>query len=216
LGRPHRSSRRRGVARGRRQRQARESASLTTVDADNEGLASAVGAGGVTLPVIVAGDFNAEDGSDAMRAQTDFGFVEQKSAVTTDIDHLFLHRTTALAVLERKVLFTGASAVSDHPGVLVRSVAAAAKPAPLTRIVALGTFATPLTVRSERAPLSSTLGWPAFEWTGAGAPSVAVVTTELAPGPFAFKFVRGDTVWQSGANVTGTGQADTVVTPVFP
>jgi hypothetical protein len=146
-----------------------------------------------------------------------FGFVETSgSAQTTRIDHVFTHRSAPFAPDSTKELFVGSAAVSDHPGVLVRFAPAVPKPVRLTRIVASGTFALPLSVRGDHAPLSWERGWPAFARPSASAPGVAVVTSELPGGAFAYKFLRQDTDWATGGNVSGAGETDNASTPSFP
>jgi len=197
--------------------QAREIASAAMVEADGAGVAIDAGGGGVALPVIVAGDFNAIASDDAPRALDLFGFVEGSgSAATARIDHVFVHRSAPFAAAATKTLFEGALAVSDHPGVLVRFSPRAPSPVRLTRVVATGTFASPLTLRGSRAPLSWDHGWPAFPRVGPGATGVAVVTSELPAGAFSYKFLRDDTDWALGADVNGTGETDNTTTPAFP
>jgi endonuclease/exonuclease/phosphatase family metal-dependent hydrolase len=198
-----------------RSAQAREVASAATVDAD-EGklLVHQVGPGsGVVVPVIVAGDFNAQSGTDPLKAMTDYGFVEQSgSATTTRIDHVFAHRGAPIEAIESKVLFTGNAAVSDHPAVLVRFKGKPQSGVNVTRIVASGTSASPLTVRGDRAPLSWERGWPAYPRAAGGH---GIVTSEIAAGAFTYKFLQNDTVWASGPNVSGTGETDNASTPSF-
>ncbi|NOU29868.1 MAG: hypothetical protein HOO96_18340 [Polyangiaceae bacterium] len=198
------------VARGL---QAREAAGAAVFEADAERVALDLGGGAVALPVLVAGDFNATSADPAPQALRDFGFAETSgSASTQRIDHVFVHRSAPFTREASKVLFEGAAAVSDHPGVLVRYVASTPVPVKLTRIVARGTFPAPLSVRGNRAPLSWDQGWPGFP-SSAG---VALVTSELPAGPFAYKFLRQDTDWALGADVGGSGEADNAASPAFP
>lgn len=193
--------------------QGRELASVATVETDDLGLGAPVG-DGVALPVLAAGDFNSLASAAAPRALAALGFVEVSgSAATTRIDHVFVHRSAPLVARAATELFTGSDAVSDHPGVLVRFEVAAPTPVQLTRIVAAGTYPAPLSVRGDAAPLDWSRGWPAVPRAHAG--GVAFVTSELAAGPFAYKFLRRDTDWQLGANATGTGHADNTSTPTF-
>lgn len=192
--------------------QARELAAAAMADADDPALALALPTGEVALPVIAGGDFNARHAEPAPQALAALGFVEASgSAATTRIDHVFAHRSAPLAVAAATELFTGADAVSDHPGVLVRFVPATPTGVRLTRIVAAGSYARPLAVRGDAGPLSWTAGWPAIERsTGA-----AFVTSELA-GTFAYKFLLDDVDWQLGPNAQGTGATDNVSQPAFP
>ncbi len=197
--------------------QGRDVASAALVEADVEALALDAGGGAVALPVVIAGDFNSTFTAAAPQALAGFGFVEASgSAATTRIDHVFAHRSAPLAATETRELFEGAAAVSDHPGVMVRFAAAAPTPVRLTRIAAPGAFAPPLTVRGDRAPLTWTSGWPAWPHPVAGGPGVALVTSELPPGAFAYKFLRDDVDWALGANAAGVGQADNQTSPTFP
>jgi hypothetical protein len=199
--------------------QGREVASLAMLDAVDEAVAVAPlpGDAAVTLPVVVAGDFNAREGTEPLLAMTDSGFVEASgSAGTTRIDHVFVHRSAAFVARERRAVFTGASAVSDHPGVLVRFEASPPKLAKLTHIAARGSFPIALAVRGDHAPLSWERGWPAFPLRTAAEPTVTLVTSELPAAPFAYKFLRADQDWQTGENVTGSGHAPNATTPTFP
>lgn len=185
--------------------QAREVAALATNETDEENL------GG--LPTLVAGDFNARIDAPAAIAMKAFGFVEASgSEGTTRIDHVFVHRAAPLQAVAAKETFTGANAVSDHPGVLVRFAKAAAKDVKLTRIVAKGTTVN-VSVRGDRAPFDWDRGWPAFARRN-GEPTL--VTSELTPGAFAYKFLRDDKDWALGDNVAGQGQQDNGSTPAFP
>lgn len=197
--------------------QAREVASAAVFDADEDRLALDEGAGAVSLPLVVGGDFNARWASPATKALVDFGFVESTaSAATARIDHVFVHRSAPLVAGASRELFVGAAAVSDHPGVLVRFDAAPSKPVHLTRIIATGAFAQPLSVRGDQAPMTWDVGWPAFSRRGAGGPAVALVTSELTARAFSYKFLQGDAVWQTGANESGMGERDNTITPSFP
>lgn len=192
--------------------QAREVATTAMVEADAQ-LAVDVGGGAVSLPVLVGGDFNAKLSDPGPQALATFGFTETSgSSTTTRIDHLFAHRSAPLTVTSTQEMFVGAAAVSDHPGVLVRFAPTAPTTVHLTRIVAAGTYPQPLSARGSQGPLAWDRGWPAI----VRAADVAVVTSELAAGPFEYKFLRSDVDWQLGANSAGTGQADNVSTPTFP
>jgi len=196
--------------------QGREAASAALFETDTARLGLDLGGGEVSLPVLVAGDFNALSADPAPQAQRDFGFLETSgSASSRRIDHVFVHRSAPFTQAASKVLFEGAQAVSDHPGILVRYVPAAPKPVKLTRIVARGTFPAGLSVRGDRAPLSWEQGWPAFPSVGAPA-SVTLVTSEVPAVPFAYKFLRQDSDWANGNNVSGMGQTDNASSPTFP
>jgi endonuclease/exonuclease/phosphatase family metal-dependent hydrolase len=196
--------------------QAREVAGAAMVETDDENIPTDAGGGAVALPLIVAGDFNAQTGADAPKALVDYGFVETSgSAQTTRIDHVFLHRSAPFAVASTKVLFTGGTAVSDHPGVLVRYAGAAPKPVRLTRIVATGSFGAPISLRGDRAPLSWERGWPAFARPASGLQGVAIVTSEISAGAFAYKFLQNDSDWANGGNVSGAGEKDNASAPTF-
>jgi endonuclease/exonuclease/phosphatase family metal-dependent hydrolase len=197
--------------------QGRDVASVALVEADDAAIAIDAGGGAVAMPVVIAGDFNSTSAATAPQALVGFGFVEASSgAAGAGIDHVFVHRSAPLAATSSRALFEGAAAVSDHPGVLVCFAAAAPTPVRLTRIAAPGTFATPLAVRGDRAPLTWTSGWPAWPHPVGGGPGVALVTSELPAGAFAYKFLRSDVDWQLGANATGVGQTDNQTAPTFP
>jgi len=199
-----------------REAQAREVASAAMLEADDHGVAIELGADGVALPVIVGGDFNARSADPAPQALRQFGFVEASgSAATTRIDHVFAHRSAPVVAAAATELFVGADAVSDHPGVLVRFVPAAPTPVQLTRIVAAGSWSPPLALRGDRGPLTWDRGWPALRPIG-NQPGAAVVTSELPPGQFEYKFLRGDTDWELGANSVGVAGGIYVSMPTFP
>lgn len=199
--------------------QGRDVATAAMVEADDPtvGVSIAAGDGAVALPIVIGGDFNSTSEAAAARALVGFGFVDASAAIDrASIDHVFVHRSAPLATVEARTLFVGAAAVSDHPGVLVRFASASPTPVRLTRITAPGSFAPPLTVRGDRAPLTWSTGWPAWPRAVAGGPGVALVTSELPSGGFEYKFLRGDVEWQVGANATGVGQADNQISPMFP
>jgi endonuclease/exonuclease/phosphatase family metal-dependent hydrolase len=198
-----------------REQQGREAASAAMFETDTDRLGLELG-GAVSLPVLVGGDFNALSADPAPQALRDFGFLETSGSVSTRrIDHVFVHRSAPFTQASAKVLFEGAQAVSDHPGVLVRYLPGAPKPVKLTRIVARGAFPALLSVRGARAPLSWEQGWPAFPTIGAPE-SVTLVTSEVPAGPFAYKFLRQDSDWANGTNVTGMGETDNASSPTFP
>jgi hypothetical protein len=163
---------------------------------------------------IVGGDFNDVKGSDTHLAFTAMGFLDASAGLdAAGIDHIFVHRAAPFRASSAKLVFTGAAAVSDHPGVLVRFKAAPGDAVTPTRIAG---NATPgaghfVSVRGSAAPLTWDIGWPMrskspSEWQ--------FVTTELSSG-FAFKLLRDDTQWQMGADVPGTAGQNHQVTPVF-
>lgn len=196
--------------------QTREIAALAMVESEEPSQAPQT-----SFDAIVGGDFNAQVGSESLAAMTEMGFVDASgSAGTTRIDHVFVHRTSRLSPLDHDVVLTGPAAVSDHPGVLARFALRQHGPEPVkvTRIVAKGSFGGALTVRGDRAPLSWDRGWPAFPRMGNTGPTdeTVFVTTEIGPGPFEFKFLRDDAVWQDGPNASGAGEADNTITPTFP
>jgi hypothetical protein len=194
--------------------QAREVASAAMVEGDDEALE--VPDSGVSLPIVVGGDFNARDKSPALDAMRDYGFTEVSgSAGSTRIDHVFAHRSAPMEPIESSVILTGNDAVSDHPGILVRFGSRAPTPVRLTRIRANVPTSTPLTVRGSAAPLDWELGWPAFPKIGATA-GVLLITSELPAGSFEYKVLRSDVDWQEGENAIGKGHEDNVVTPTFP
>lgn len=183
----------------RRAAQARETAALALFESD-------------PLPhAIVGGDFNASPGTEPTQALLDAGFTDASAPLpATRIDHVFLHRAAPFAPAAAALLFTGADAVSDHPGVLVSLLPRAPAAAPLTRIYIKGTGA--LWVRGASRPLSWSWGAPAFPDPDG---RHRFVTSELPGGPFPFKVLREDRDWQTGDNATGQGQSDNEITPTF-
>jgi endonuclease/exonuclease/phosphatase family metal-dependent hydrolase len=189
--------------------QAREVATTTMVEGDAEvtiGLA-----GGSALPVIVGGDFNARANEDPPQALRQFGFIN--ASANAGIDHVLVHRSAPIVARSTAELFVDGSAVSDHPGVLVRFAATAPTAVKLTRITTASTQPQ-LAVRGDRAPLSWTAGWPMIP--RAGTTGATLITSELAAGGFAYKFLRRDTDWALGDNATGLGESDNTSTPAFP
>lgn len=182
--------------------QGRETAALAVFETD-PGVAA-----------LLAGDFNAQPGAAAPQALLDSGFVDAAAALPADrIDHVFVHRGAPLLPQRAELLFTGAEAVSDHPGVLVVLAGRAAPALRLTRIAAAAPAGLALWVRGAAAPLSWTAGWPAFL---AADGRHRFVTSELPAGAFEYKLLRDDRDWQVGSNVTGQGQADNQAAPTFP
>lgn len=182
--------------------QARETAVAAVVSSE-PGLAS-----------IVAGDLNDREGTAPHAAFLASGFRDAAADLDARrIDHVFVHRGAPLATRSAALVFTGAMAVSDHPGVLVRFDPAMPEAMPLTRVTARADVGPGhyLAIRGSLAPLDWGSGWPMAsvapgEWRFA--------TTGLA-GPFAFKVLRDDVAWQTGPDQNGTPGADHTVTPAF-
>jgi hypothetical protein len=167
--------------------------------------------------VLVAGDFNDPKTGPAYGALTAYGYQDQSAALPESlIDHVFAHRGAAVAVTEAKQLFDGVDGpvVSDHPGVLVRFFPAPATPFALTTVLihaspAPGTF---FAVRGAQAPLDWAWGWPAHELADG---QWELRLSELPAGTFAFKALRDDATWQTGADETGTAGAVNECWPSF-
>jgi hypothetical protein len=168
----------------------------------------------IRFGALVAGDFNDIEGSATHGALVAMGFLDAGADLDPGrIDHVFTHRAAPRRAVESRLVFLGADAVSDHPGVLVRFAAAAADPVTITRIegaadVGAGHW---LSVRGSAAPLAWDAGWPLRQ---TGPSTWRFVATEL-DGAFAFKLLRDDIDWQLGADVPGTAGQDHVVTPSF-
>ncbi|MCC6559047.1 MAG: endonuclease/exonuclease/phosphatase family protein [Polyangiaceae bacterium] len=166
------------------------------------------------MGAVVAGDFNDIEGSATHGALAAMGFLDAAAGLDpAGIDHAFIHRAAPWRPADARLVFLGADAVSDHPGVLVRFEAAAAEPVTITRIegaadVGAGHW---LSVRGSAAPLSWDTGWTLRQ---TGPSTWKFVTTEL-DGAFAFKLLRDDIDWQLGADVPGSAGQDHVVTPSF-
>lgn len=164
--------------------------------------------------VIVAGDFNAQEGSSPHQALGEQGFVDASEPLADErIDHVFVHRGAPLEASEVGLVFQGPEAVSDHPGVLVRFAARTPLGVALTRVRA--TAALPsggfLSIRGSAAPLSWDAGWtlraqPNGSWE--------YVSSELS-GSFEYKLLRDDVAWQTGENQSGTAGADHQSAPSF-
>lgn len=166
------------------------------------------------LDAVVAGDFNDVEGSPAWTTFQEQGYLAADQGLDpAGIDHVMIHRAAPLRPVMVEKVLTGASAVSDHPGVLVRLEPAAGDPVTVTRIFTgvdpgLGHF---LSVRGDAAPLSWDAGIPMRRQPP---DAQALVLTEVQ-GAFKFKILRDDTDWQTGADVSGTAGTDQTVTPVF-
>lgn len=163
---------------------------------------------------IVGGDFNDIKGSDAHNAFVTTGYIDASAGLdAAGIDHIFIHRAAPFRPSSAELVFTGAGAVSDHPGVLVRFIAAPGDAVTPTRIIGeaspgAGHF---VSVRGSVAPLSWDVGFP---MRAAPPSSWRFVTTEVSSA-FAFKLLKDDAVWQMGADVQGTAGKDHDVTPAF-
>lgn len=184
--------------------QARETANAALVDAP-------------ALASLVAGDFNDTAGSAPHGALGQWGFLDQSAPLDPGrIDHVFLHRGAPWRASEATLVFdTPQTAVSDHPGVLVR-LAPHAPDEPLvtqldiTADVGFGHF---VSVRGSSSPLSWDHGWPA---RSVGADAWRLICTELPAGLFTFKSLRDDTAWQLGEDEAGVAGQTTVSAPSFP
>ena len=183
--------------------QARETANAALVDAP-------------ALSALVGGDLNAQATSAAHQAFGQWGYLDQSASLDPDrIDHVFVHRATPWRASEAALVFaTSATAVSDHPGVLVRLAPHAAEAPLVTQLdidadVDFGHF---LAVRGDASPLSWDSGWPA---RSLGPDAWRLVCTELT-GPFAYKSLRDDATWQLGADEAGAAGQTNVSTPLFP
>lgn len=188
-----------------REAQAREAALSAMVEADP------------SLALIVAGDFNDREGQPAHTALLAAGFRDRSAGVgLSRIDHVFVHRGSGLVTREARALFdTPETAVSDHPGVLVRLSRATPEAVLVSRVTAEHTppGGRTLWIRGSQAPLSWTSGWPMhpiapgrWRW----------VSTELS-GPFELKAILDDdeTSWQRGANTPATAGVDLEYRPTF-
>lgn len=167
------------------------------------------------LPSVIGGDLNAPRGSDAHGAFGALGYLDASDAAGGDrIDHVFVHRSAPLRAVEaRRVLDDAATRVSDHPGVLVRLVAAAPADVTWTRVIAAydAGVGRHLWIRGSAAPLSWDAGWPMH----ALAPGRwRFVTSELA-GRVEVKTLIDDTLWQTGENDVVMAGGETTITPAF-
>ncbi|MEZ4339647.1 MAG: endonuclease/exonuclease/phosphatase family protein [Sandaracinaceae bacterium] len=187
-----------------RRAQAREAAAVVLSEAFDD-----------SLPALVGGDLNATRGSDAHRAFGDLGFLDASQAAGgSRIDHVFSHRSAPLRAVEaRRVFDTPATAVSDHPGVLVRFEAATPDAVSWTRVIAAHDpgFGHGLWLRGSVAPLSWDAGWPMH----ALAPGRwRFVTSELM-GSVELKTLVDDTTWQTGDDVTAEAGTEVTLSPSF-
>jgi len=177
-----------------------------------ESAAAALAISDPSLDLVIGGDLNAIAQSDAWSRFSEMGFVDATASLDARrIDHLFVHRGAALVASSPRLVFTGQAEprVSDHPGVLVTLAPGPRATIVATRFAAAGS--TPLSVRGDRAPLSWERGWPA--WSSGG--MSRLVVTELAAGPFEYKWLERDEVWQRGPNLAGAGGQDQLDSPSF-
>jgi len=164
---------------------------------------------------IVAGDFNAKEGSPAHSALLQQGFLDASDPLSANrIDHVFVHRGAGWSAQQASLVFEGASAVSDHPGVLVRLVPESPPPLLLTRVhaslsLAAGEFAS---IRGSVAPLSWDRGWTLHHDESTNAWDF--VSSELSGG-FEYKLLKDDVVWQIGANQVGSAGNDHAASASF-
>jgi hypothetical protein len=163
---------------------------------------------------IIAGDLNAKEGSAAHAALTGQGFVDVSDPLSANrIDHVFVHRGAGLVATEVSLVFEGGSAVSDHPGVLVRFTAHSAPPVSLTRVRVADSVTGDafLSIRGSVPLLSWDRGWTLREHSPG---SWAFVSSELS-GSFEYKLLKDDLVWQLGGNQPGTAGSDLSTSPSF-
>lgn len=165
--------------------------------------------------VIVAGDFNAKEGSPAHSALKEQGFVDASDPLSANrIDHVFVHRGAGLSAAEATLVFQGPEAVSDHPGVLVRWLPVTPLQVSLTRVrtsFSLGAGEL-LSIRGSVAPLSWDRGYTLRHDEAQG--EWAFVTSELGGG-FEYKLLKNDVTWQTGNNQVGSAGNDQVTSPSF-
>lgn len=184
--------------------QAREAGAVTISEAFDDG-----------LPALIGGDLNATRGSDAHHAFLDLGLLDASQAAGgSRIDHVFVHRGAPLRPVEARRLFDDPStAVSDHPGVLVRFEAATPDAVSWTRVIAdhdPGAGHT-LWLRGGVAPLSWDAGWPMHALTAA---RWRFVTSELM-GTVEVKTLIDDATWQMGENAVVEAGAELTLTPSY-
>lgn len=169
------------------------------------------------LAVLLAGDWNATAGSEPLLDLTAAGFHRLSTAADPDgagIDHVFAPAGGPWQVTDSRLLFDdSATAVSDHPGLLVQLSPTTGSPPTLTRLVAQvdAGWGHHLAVRGDAAPLDWTLGWPAV--------STADATWEAAflgwEGTVAYKWLLDDSTWESGDDHVAQAGAEEVVSPSF-
>jgi len=164
---------------------------------------------------LVAGDFNARVGTPPLAAFEAMGFVDEGDALPSSrIDHILLHRGASLVALETRLVFdTPATAVSDHPGILIRLAPTTRSALSWTRITAhvdpgAGHF---LALRGDTLPLDWARGWPMFRMDA----STWVFMAAEVTGGFEYKVLVDDTTWMTGANASGVGGVDQDLTPTF-
>ncbi|MBI5537321.1 MAG: endonuclease/exonuclease/phosphatase family protein [Deltaproteobacteria bacterium] len=190
---------------GASQWQARETAAWTLAQADP------------SFGVLVAGDFNAQEGSPTHAALLGFGFRDLTDALdSTRIDHILAHRGAPLSLIEAHSIFDGNPwpVVSDHHGVMVRFASGAGEPVVVTRLATSvsGPSGSHLSIRGSALPLTWAQGWPAASVGGVS----KLVMTELPKGaPFEYKWLLDETTWQSGTNLTAAGGDTTSDLPTF-
>jgi endonuclease/exonuclease/phosphatase family metal-dependent hydrolase len=185
--------------------QARETAAWTVAQADP------------SLGVVVAGDFNAQEGFAPHASLIDFGFRDLTDALNaTRIDHILAHRGAPLALIEARTLFDGNAwpTVSDHHGVMVRLSPGTGDQVVVTRLQTSASLpaGSHLTIRGNALPLNWSQGWPAARLASAS----KLVLTEIPQGAvFDYKWLLDDTTWQTGSNLTSSGGASAQDSPTF-
>jgi endonuclease/exonuclease/phosphatase family metal-dependent hydrolase len=163
---------------------------------------------------IIAGDLNAKEGSPAHLALTAQGFVDASDPLSANrIDHVFVHRGAGLAVAHVSLVFEGKAAVSDHPGLLARFTPEQPPPVSLTRVRASGSVSGDafVSIRGSVAPLSWDRG---FTLRPQSTGSWDFVSSELS-GPFEYKLLKDDLIWQTGGNQSGVGGNDHLTAASF-
>jgi endonuclease/exonuclease/phosphatase family metal-dependent hydrolase len=164
---------------------------------------------------IVAGDFNAKEGTPTHAALGQQGFIDASDSLSVNrIDHVFVHRGAELTATQASLVFEGAEAVSDHPGVLVSFSPASSPPVSLTRVRLTMSLAASefVSIRGSVTPLSWDRGWTLRHDEVAGAWDY--VTSEL-DSDFEYKLLKNDAVWQTGTNQLGSAGKDHVASASF-
>ncbi len=164
--------------------------------------------------VLIAGDLNANVGSESMLDLAAMGFAQLGDPGEPDrIDHLLAPAGAPVVATAELVFDTPETAVSDHPGLVVHLRPAPGQAPELTRLRAevdpgAGHY---LSLRGSQAPLDWALGWPAVQIPGqrweAAFPGIF--------GSLEYKWMRDDRDWEAGENRQVEGGEEQSAQPRF-
>lgn len=159
--------------------------------------------------VLIAGDLNANVGSDALLDLAAMGFGQLGDpGESARIDHVLAPAGVPVVATAELVFEQPETSVSDHPGLVVQLVPGPGLSPTLTRLRAKidlgdGHY---LSLRGSQAPLDWSLGWPAVPTAGEGWEAAFPGIS----GILEYKWLRDDRDWEAGENrqVEGGGAQD--------